>query len=243
MNPLLVSTLVFACVYGGALVGFALHVPEHHRDTDSRDVLKAGSALVATMAALVLGLLVASAKSSYDNQRQELIHICADVALLDRALANYGPEAAPLREHLRGTVESAFGQLWRHRSEPPSAAGETFFDALNRLPAATEQQRTIKTAASQLAMGLGRTRWLIFAQSGSAISTPLLVVVVFWLTILFVSFGVFAKPNATVHVALFVCALSVAGAILLILELDSPFQGLIRIPDAPLRDVVSRIGR
>jgi hypothetical protein len=243
MNPLLVSTIVFACVYGGALLGFALRVPEHHSDQDSRDVLKAGAALIGTMAALVLGLLVASAKSSYDNQRQELIHICADVALLDRALAHYGPEAALLREHLRGTVEAAFGQLWSQRSEPPSAAGEAFYDAIDRLQAATEQQRTIKAAVLQLAIGLGRTRWLIFAQSGSAISTPLLVIVVFWLTILFVSFGVFAKPNATVHVALFVCALSVAGAIFLILEMDSPFQGLIRSSEAPLRDVLSRLGR
>ena len=243
MSPSLISAIVFACVYGGALLGFALRVPEHHRDSDSRDVLKAGTALIATMAALVLGLLVASAKSSYDNQREELINICADVALLDRALAHYGPEAVPLREHLRGTVEAAFGQLWRRGSEPPSEAGEAFYDAIDRLPAATEQQRTIKAAASQLALGLGRTRWLLYAQSGSAISTPLLVVVVSWLTILSVSYGVFAKPNATVHIGLLVCALSVAAAIFLILEMDRPFEGLIRISDAPLRDVLSRLGR
>jgi hypothetical protein len=242
VSPILVSIVVFLCVYGGALLGFALRVPEHHSDHDSRDVLKAGSALIGTMAALVLGLLVASAKSSYDDQREELINICADVALLDRALAHYGPEAAPVREHLRGTVEAAFGQLWRRDSEPPSTTGEAFYDAIERLPAATEQQRSIKAAASQLAIGLGRTRWLMHAQSGSAISTPLLVIVVFWLTILFVSFGIFAKPNATVQAALFVCALSVAGAIFLILEMDSPFQGLIRISDAPLRDVLSRLG-
>jgi hypothetical protein len=243
VSPWLISLVVFLCVYGGALLGFALRVPEHHSDHDSRDVLKAGSALIGTMAALVLGLLVASAKSSYDNQREELINICADVALLDRALAHYGPEAAPARGHLRGTVEAAFGQLWRRSSEPPSAAGEAFYDSIDRLPAANEQQRSIKAAASQLAIGLGRTRWLMHAQSVSAISTPLLVVVVFWLTILFVSFGIFAKPNATVQVALFVCALSVAGAIFLILEMDSPFRGLIRISDAPLRDVLSRLGR
>jgi hypothetical protein len=243
MSPFLISAIVFACVYGGALLGFALHVPEHHRDSDSRDVLKASTALIATMAALVLGLLVASAKSSYDAQREELVHICADVALLDRALAYYGPEAADTRVQLRSTVEAAFAQLWRAGSEPPASVGEALYDKIEGLPTANEQQRSIKTAAAQLAVGLGRTRWLMHAQSGSAISTPLLVIVVFWLTILFVSFGVFAKPNATVHVALFVCALSVAAAIFLILEMDSPFQGLIRISDAPLRDVLGRLGR
>ncbi len=226
MSPFFVSLTAFACVYGGALVGFALRLPEHHRDADSRDVLKASTALIGTMAALVLGLLVASAKNSYDNQREELIHICADVALLDRALANYGPEAIATRQQLRATVHAAFGQLWKRGSEPPSTAGEALYDAIDRLPSSDERKRSIKAVAGELAIGLGRTRWLMFAQSGSAISTPLLVVVVFWLTILFVSFGVFATPNATVHVALFVSALSVAAAVFLILEMDRPFEGL-----------------
>ncbi len=243
MSPLLVSVIVFACVYGGARLGIALRVPEHHRDGDSRDVLKASTSLIGTMAALVLGLLVASAKSSYDNQRDELIQICADVALLDRALANYGPEAVATRQQLRSTVEAAFGRLWKRGSEAPSAAGEAFYESVDRLPAEDERQRSIKAIAGQLAVGLGRTRWLMFAQSASAISIPFLVIVVFWLTILFVSFGVFAKPNATVHVALFVCAVSVAAAVFLILEMDRPFDGLIRISDEPLRGVLTRLGK
>jgi hypothetical protein len=243
MSPVLVSLIVFACVYGGALAGFALHVPQHHRDGDSRDVLKASSALIGTMSALVLGLLVASAKSSYDNQREELVQICADVALLDRALAAYGPEAAETRRLLKTTIEAGFVQLWQPASEPPSASGEAFYDSIERLPAASERQRAIKALTGQLAIGLGRTRWLMHAQSASSVSTPLLVIVVFWLAILFVSFGVYAKPNATVHVALFVCALSVAGAIFLILEMDRPFDGLIQISDTPIRDIVDRLGR
>jgi len=219
-----------------------LDVYESHSDAYLKDLKKKADDLGLEIQAGT-GSVCPSAKSSYDNQREELINICADVALLDRALAHYGPEAAPVREHLRGTVQAAFGQLWRSRSEPPSEAGEAFYDSIDSLPAATEQQRTIKAAASQLAIGLGRMRWLLYAQSGSAISTPLLVVVVSWLTILSVSFGVFAKPNATVHIALLVCALSVAAAIFLILEMDRPFEGLIRISDEPLRDVLSRLGR
>ena len=243
VSPWLVSVLVFVCVYGGALVGFALHVPDHHRDSDSRDVLKVGTGLVGTMAALVLGLLVASAKSSYDAQRDELIQVSADVALLDRGLAHYGPEAAAARAQLKTTVEAAFAQLWAHGAVPPSAAGEALFDAIDRLQPSTPQQQEIKATVGQLAMGLGRTRWLMHAQRNSAISTPLLVIVVFWLTILFVGFAVYARPNATSGIALFVCALSVAAAIFLILEMDRPFDGLIRISNAPLRDVHSRLGR
>ena len=72
---------------------------------------------------------------------------------------------------------------------------------------------------------------------------PFLVVLVFWLTILFISFGLFAPPNATVIATLFVCALSVSGAIFLILELDQPFEGLIRISSAPLRNALAHLGQ
>ena len=243
MSAWLIAVLVFACVYGGALLGFALRVPEQHRDSDSRDVLKVSTGLIGTMAALVLGLLVASAKSSYDNQRDELIRVCADVSLLDRALANFGPESAETRAQLRTTVESAFSQLWSRSPEPPTRAGETFYTNLTNLEPTNDRQRAIKAGAMDLAMSIGKTRWLLHAQSASAISTPLLVIVVFWLTILFIGFGIFAQPNATVRIAVFVCALSVAAAIFLILEMDRPFSGLIRISDAPLRDVVSRINK
>ena len=243
MSAWVIGLLVFACVYGGALLGFALRVPEKHRDSDSRDVLKVSTGLVGTMAALVLGLLVASAKSSYDNQRDELIRVCADASLLDRALANFGPEAAATRAQLRTTVEDAFSQLWSRSPEPPTTAGESFYTNLTNLEPTNDRQRAIKAGAMDLAMSIGKTRWLLHAQNASAISTPLLVIVVFWLTILFIGFGIFAQPNATVRIAVFVCALSVAAAIFLILEMDRPFSGLIRISDAPLRDVVSRIGK
>jgi hypothetical protein len=243
MTAWMIGLLVFACVYGGALLGFALRVPEKHRDSDSREVLKVSTGLVGTMAALVLGLLVASAKSSYDNQRDELIQVCADVSLLDRVLANFGPEADDTRAQLKSTIEGAFSQLWSRNPEPPTRAGEAFYASMNRLQPKTDQERAIKAMAMDLAISIGKTRWLLHAQNASAISTPLLVIVVFWLTILFIGFGVYVQPNATVRIALFVCALSVAAAIFLILEMDRPFGGIIRIPEAPLRDVVSRIGK
>jgi hypothetical protein len=107
----------------------------------------------------------------------------------------------------------------------------------------SESQRGIKSQAIQLIMELGQTRWLMEAQKGNAISVPLLAVVVFWLTINFVSFGLFAPRNATVLTTLFVCALSVSGAVFLILEMGQPFQGVIRIPDSAMRDVLGGLGK
>jgi hypothetical protein len=244
MNSLLVSVLLFAGVYGGALLGFALRgrIPEDYLSSDSRDVVKLATGLIGTMAALVLGLLVASAKSSYDKQKDELTEICADVALLDRGLSHYGPDAADARRTLRETVQSALDQIWSRTSVAPPASGEAIYREIERLPATSEEQRSIKTVALQITLNLGRTRWLMHAQSGRSVLTPLLVIVAFWLAAIFVGFGLYARPNPVVHAALFTCAISVASAIYLILEMDRPFQGLIRISDAPLRDVMSRIG-
>jgi len=245
MSPGVVGLVVFACVYGGAALGFALRrrIPPEHLDSDSRDVVKLSTGLIATMSALVLGLLVASAKSSYDQQKDEITRLCADVALIDRALAHYGPSGDEARATLRGSVEQAFGELWKPTARPPSEAGEAFYETIQKLEATNEKEQSIKGAVSQLTMEMGKTRWLMHAQSGHSIMTPLLVVVVFWLTIIFVSFGLYAPPNAVVRTALFVCAISAASAIFLILEMDHPFTGLIRISDQPLRDVLSRLGK
>ena len=245
MNPWVIGLVVFTSVYGGALLGFALRsrIPPEHLDSESREVLKVATGFIATMSALVLGLLVASAKSSYDQQKNELTQVCADVAFLDRALAYYGPPAAGARRILQDSVEEGFGRLWKNTAEPPLAVGESLFEAVQRLEANTEQQRAMKDAIAQLTIGLGKTRWLMHAQSRHTILTPLLVIVVFWLTIIFVSYGLYARPHALVRTALLVCALSAASAIFLILEMDQPYTGLVRISDAPLRDVVSRIGK
>jgi hypothetical protein len=244
-----ISLIVFACVFGGALLGIALRsvLPEPHRSAESKDIVRAGTGLIATISALVLGLLVASAKGAYDTQKNEVTGQAAKTALLDQMLAHYGPEAAKIRRLLREVVAAEVEQIWSQDAArlPADAApvGATLYDEIQDLNPTSESQRGIKSQAIQVIMELGQTRWLMKVQRGSAISGPLLAVVVFWLTINFVSFGLFAPRNATVLTTLFVCAVSVAGAIFLILEMDQPFQGVIRIPDTAMRDVLERLGR
>src|SRR5271163_2511215 len=98
-----VGCIIMACVFGGALTGMVLRLilPEHHLSTDSKDVVRLGIGLIATMSALVLALLVASAKSSYDAQKTEVTQISANIVLLDLALAHYGPETKDIRAQLR----------------------------------------------------------------------------------------------------------------------------------------------
>lgn len=247
--PLPVGVIAFACVFGGALIGMLLHrrVPAHHLSTDTKDVVKLGMGLVGTMAALALGLLLASAKSSYDTQADELRQMSATVLLLDRALAHYGPEAKEARDLLRAEVAHALELIWsgegRNLGLPVRPHGKDVYDAIEQLSPGTAAQRMLQAQILKIGVDLGRLRLMLFEESARALPMPFLVMLVFWLTIIFLSFGLFAPANATVVITMFVCALSVSGALFLILELAHPFAGLLQLSDAPLRNALQNLGR
>jgi hypothetical protein len=257
-----VGAIVFVCTFGCALLGMVLRrvLPEHHISSDSKDVVKLGTGLIGTLAALVLGLLIASAKGSFDAQRTGFQQLSANLVLLDRALARYGPETKQTREGLRGLVASTIERLWPKEgaafdgpglSPGASALGgsaittsaTTLFDRIRDLSPKNEGQRSLQSQALSIAGDLGRTRWLLVEQQESALPTPFLVVVTFWLSVLFLSFGLFSPPNPTVIVTLLVCALSVAGAMFLIVDLDDPFGGLIQISSNSLRNALSQMNQ
>jgi len=251
VSPLDIGCIVLACVFGGALLGIALHriLPEHHLSTDSKDVIKLGMALTATMSALVLALLISSAKSSYDTQRNELTQLSANIILLDRVLAHYGPETKEARELLKVSVSGMIDRIWPENrpglaeADATANGGEAFYDRIQELSPQNEVQRSLQAQALKMSIDIGQTRWLLVEQGGRSIPMPFLVLLIFWVTIIFLSFGLFAPPNATVIATLFLCALSVSGAIFMILELDRPFGGLIQISSAPLRSAIGHIDK
>jgi hypothetical protein len=251
MNPVPTTAIVFICVFGGALIGMALRyvVPAHHLTSETKDVLKLGVGLIGTMSALVLGLLVASAKSSYDTRGNEITQIAASSVMLDRMLAHYGPETDELRGILRITLAQMIVQIWPEDSAGAGGMnsgpgkGEIIFDKLAELTPRNEAQRALQAQAQAVMINMGQNRWLLFEQNGTSISTPFLIVVVFWLSILFVSFGLFAPTNMTIVVTLLLSAVSVAGALFLILELDHPFTGLIQLSSAPMRNALAVLGK
>ena len=220
--------MVFAGAFGGALLGLRLRsaLPHPHLNADTKDVVKLAMGLVATMTALILGLLVASAKGSYDTQKNGVIQMSAKIAFLDRVLALYGSAAADARTELRLSVEEGLARMWPDeknqpaRLDPSRSRGLALYQAVQKMTPTDEEHRTLKAQVVQLVTELGQMRWLLFEQAGSSISTPLLVVVSAWLAVIFTSFGLFAPPNGTVVVALMVASLSVAGCLFLILELD-----------------------
>lgn len=245
--------IAFACVCAGALLGMLLRrvLPKDHLNNDSKDVVKLGMGLLATMAALVLGLLIASAKGQYDAQRDGLDQISAKFILLDAGLAQYGSEASPARDQLRRTVGSVLARIWPQDTSQTSsitapdttADGRAIYDLVQRLSPRNDMQRRVQSQALQLLQELGQTRWLLAAQQESRTTPlPFLAILLFWLTVLFASFGLFSPANATVIGVLFLCALYVSGAVFLILELGRPFEGPLQLSSAPMRHAYALIG-
>ena len=224
-------------------------LPGHHLTEDSRHLLEIGLGIVGTMAGLVLGLIVASATGSYNAQRSELLDASAKVVLLDRVLAHYGTGAHAARNALRMAVVQTLEHIWPQEGsgapqlDPSAIRGEVVLDQIEDLAPATDRQRLLKPEAATLAMSIAQTRWLMFEQTGESISTPLLILLIFWFTITFVGFGIFAPPNATVVMALGLCALAVSGAIFVAIEMYMPFRGLVQISSEPLRTALAHLGR
>ena len=251
MNSTVITLIAFAGIFGAALLGMRLRaaLPDHHLSADAKESVRVGMGLVATMTALLLGLLIATAKGSYDTQRTQVIQIAANVGFLDRILAVYGPETAQTRELLRGEVESVIPRMWPGNGSQSSPTNQTaaqaqaLYSSLQNLAPQNDAQRSLKAQALVTTMDLSKTLWLLSAQKDPSIVTPLLVTVILWLAIIFLSFGLFAPANKTVLATMLIVALSVSSALFLMLELDRPFDGVIQISSAPLRNVLSQLGR
>src|SRR5262249_21951418 len=248
MSSLATSSILFACIFGGALLGMFLRrrLPEPHLSPESKEVVKVGTGLIGTMAALVLGVVGALAKRCFRPQKSEPAQMSAKVVFLDRVLARYGRETKEIRESVRGAVAEALARIWPEKGTGPvrveaTAESEAIFDMVQNLAPKNETQRSLQAQALKLTTDIAQTRWLMFAQRSSSIPFVFLLVLMFWLAIIFTGFSLFAPANATVVITLLVCALSVSGAIFLILELDRPFEGLIQISSAPLRAALEQL--
>ncbi len=241
---------MFACTFGGVLLGMFLRtvLPEEHLTGDSRTTINVGAGLIATLTALILGLVTASAKESFDRLDNGIEATAAQVLSLDRALARYGGETQPIRDSLKLAMVQRIATLWPEADQAaqldPGETGrlaEKLAGELRALAPQNAEQRWLKARALERCEALLDSRWMVIAAIAGSAPAPFLAILLFWLTITFTSFGLFAPRNATVLAALFVCALSVAGSVFLILELDGPFDGLITVSSEPLRYAVAHV--
>lgn len=245
--------VVLAVILGATALGIFLRplVLRHEFDDQTKDVVRLAMGFVGTMAALVIGLLLYSAKGSYEDQRAALEDIAVSLALLDATLDQYGPESAPARATVREVAGLMIDRLWPEQIDEPSsfgsaemtAAGHRIYSDLLDLEPQNDSQQLLKSQALQLGVTLARDRLLLIAQHGTRDIPPLFIVVLTaWLAVLFTSFGLFGKPNVTVIGSLLLSGLAVSAAMFLILELDRPFQGLIEIPAEAIKQVYANLG-
>ena len=253
MSAQLIAFIIFALMLSGMALGSYLRLvlPDEHTQADSKDILMTSAATMGTLIALIIGLLVTSAKSTYDDTNSSITQGGAKIITLDYYLSHYGPEAKELRVLLRQATAAAIERIWPDEGAQGAvwakmvAADETadLYNKIRELSPQNDAQKYLQTQALQIAADMMQTRWMLIEQSQINLPRMFLSVLSFWLIVLFVQFGLLAPRNRTALSAVFICALSMAGAIFLILELNHPLEGRIKISSAPMQKALSLIGK
>ena len=249
MNSDHVSLIAFVVIFGGGILGIVLRriLPEEHFVPASETVIKLVTGFVMTMTGIILGMLVSSAKASYDGQKLLVAQMASDVILLDRAMAVYGPKTDTIRIQGREALEAAENRVWPTNASAqvtlhPEDKMDLVETELNALEPKTTREAYAKTHAMTLLNDLQRSNWLLFVQSDTnKLSVPLLVILVSWIVAIFISFGLYAPPNPTVIVTILVGALAVSAAIFIIVEMYSPFSGMMKISSDPIREAIAQL--
>lgn len=252
MSDILIALIVFGIVFGGALFGMFLGsvLPNQHLSPDTRDVIRVMMAMLATLSAVVLGLLTGSAINSLAEKEGELRSAGVQFIMLDRTLAAYGQETKDARDLLKRLLTERIDQIW------PEEGGNVTLTALGggagiepvqrhlfAMSPQTDEQRWLQSNALQITNTIAVSRWTSVEQIGSRFPWPFFIVVVFWLAIIFASFGLFAPRNASVTAAFLVAAVALSGSIFMILEMDQPYGGVVKIPSTSLRVALDQLGR
>lgn len=252
MTHLLIFLLVFASVFGCALIGMAVRIrlPEHHLDEESATAIKLATGLIATIAALVLGLMISSAKNSFDTVSGDLERNAVGIIRLDRTLAQYGHGAQPLRALLKRNYGDWIELLASGNSTTLASLDSPrildhitdFQRKLAQLAPTDTNESLLKIRAEDISDEVFAARWLALMQKRGAIPMTLLMVLVTWLCVIFGTFGLLAPRNATVMFFFLLCALSASGAIFVILEMDTPLTGIVKVSVTPMREALLQLG-
>ena len=249
MVNVIVGAVSFIAIFGGVLIGVfaARRLPNHHVSIQTQSAITVSVAVIGTLSALVLGLMITAANTSFSTRSDELRQLSLQLIRMDRNLRRYGPEAEDARAKLRDWAVAKTQQLFPEKNQPRPSSRDTIIkleavqDALLSLAPKDERQRYLRTLCLTLSSTMIQARWQLEQHAQHSIPIPFLVLLIFWMTIVFASFGLFAPPNTTAIVALLLCCLALSGGIVLIMELDNPLSGLIRLPSDSMRKALVEI--
>ena len=254
-SSLEIAACAFVVIFGAAVLGFIVQglIPNHHFSTESKDAAKLGAGLVATLAALILGLLISSTKGTFDQVNSLMNNVAANYIHLDRLLSDYGPETNPVRKELRDALETKISEIWpeefRGTTPLPPAAKETrsrfeqIAVEINALKPGNALQTRLQAGALQLEDDLLHERWMIQVVAQGGVPPLLLVIPVVWISFLTFLYALFSPRNLTVLAVLLCCSLSIGGAIFLIDEMSTPMDGSIKVSSAPLHLALDQLGK
>ena len=249
MTHFLIGLIAFMAIFGASVVGIlaARAMPEQHLSDETRTAVSVSAAIVGTLSALVIGLMISTASSSFSTRSNEVTAIALDLVLINRVMQRYGPEASDVRANLRTYATAQMQELFPApgaRSQSTEAIVgmmEATQDSILSLAPTDERKRWLRSQALTLSASVLQARWALAERAGSTIPMPFLILLIFWLAIVFASFGLFAPRNATAIAGLCLCSIAVSGGITMILELDSPFSGLVRVSAEPMRKALAQI--
>lgn len=250
VGSITLALVTFAFVFGGATFGMYLRktLPQTYLTAETQDGVKETMVFIVTMSALVLGLLVASAKGHYDSEVDMMMQLSANFITLDRILANYGPETKEARTQLREIVLTSIERMPPERDahalqSAEGRPGEVLMSRIHELAPKDDEQRVLKSQALSCLLNIASTRWLFFLHRTASTPLVLVFILIFWLTVIFIRLGMSYPSNAVELASLLLAALSIAAAVLLIMKFYSPYEGWLRMPITPLQTALQQIGQ
>jgi hypothetical protein len=246
------SVWIFLVSFFGILAGGAIgmtlraRLPKAQLTAETREMIRHGASLLATLVAVLISLTIASAKTSYETQDAHFRQLAAYLVEADQLLAQYGPDATGVRQLMREAVPAAMDRIWREKATATQGTAfsarslaEQLYTAVETLSPKNDAQRSLKARAEAAVTDIARTRLLMFADGDTPVLTPFMLILIFWLVVIFVSFGLFVEPSRIVVAALLVFALSISIALFLVADLSRPFVGLMQIPKEQLKHTLA----
>jgi hypothetical protein len=261
------AAILLLILLGGSALGFFVRpfLSERHRSRETTELIQLVMTMLVTFAALVLGLLTSSVKSSFDTTENDLRSVSIQLIQLDRSLRQYGSDTEPTRALLRRYTAARITSSWTDEPRPPgdyyptalspsAAAASVAVPALSEILTQVETEirgldpqdpmhrRLLQTCINQFELFM-RARWKLIEEAHAAISYPFYLVLAFWLVIIFASFGLSAPNNMLSYITIILGALSIASVIFVILDLDTPFTGIFAVSSQPLREALVQLSR
>lgn len=238
----------FVALVIGIAAGMLLRkrIPADHLGAGPKEVIRLGAGFLATLSAVLISLMIASAKNSYDTQAAHFRTLAAYLVETDQLLVQYGSETTQIRILMRQAVPAAVDRIWREKRSAnqdsaftSASLAEQINSAIASLTPANDAQRSLKHRIEEASVEIANARLLMFADGDTAILTPFLLILIFWLAVVFASYALFVAPSRVVIAALLVFALSISSALFLVADLSQPFVGLMQIPKEQLRDTLA----